>query len=258
MQLSKSVLIGIVVLVSIQCTQKPKVIEAQGSSNGTTSSSGIFSKPPAADQAATTMPVNGESLHTVVALEVLPTEKYVYVRVKEGEDEFWIAATKQDIQVGKTYFYKKSLLQEHFESKEYNRVFDKLYLVSNLVSGDHGMEHNMALPEETVSSEVKNSSPVKVEGSMSISDLLKQKTSLAGKRVTVSGRVTKVNNNILGKNWIHIKDGSKDDFDLVVTSPMTAQIGQVITVQATLTLNKDFGSGYSYELILEEGVFALQ
>jgi hypothetical protein len=58
----------------------------------------------------------------------------------------------------------------------------------------------------------------------------------------------------MNKNWIHLKDGSQDDFDLIITTNMSAQEGDIITIQAVVALNKDYGAGYSYDLILENGV----
>jgi hypothetical protein len=58
----------------------------------------------------------------------------------------------------------------------------------------------------------------------------------------------------MNRNWIHIKDGSKDDYDLVITSDTYVAEGTVITMKALVTLNKDFGAGYTYDLILEDGV----
>ena len=57
----------------------------------------------------------------------------------------------------------------------------------------------------------------------------------------------------MGKNWIHLKDGSQDDFDLVITSDALVDVGSVVTIKAEVVLNKDFGAGYKYDLILENG-----
>ena len=58
----------------------------------------------------------------------------------------------------------------------------------------------------------------------------------------------------MGHNWIHLIDGSKDDFDLVITSDALVTVGNVVTMKGVVAINKDFGAGYSYELIIEEGV----
>jgi hypothetical protein len=53
----------------------------------------------------------------------------------------------------------------------------------------------------------------------------------------------------MNRNWIHLKDGSMDDYDLVVTSNEDVPVGSKVTIQADVVLNKDFGAGYKYELI---------
>ena len=79
---------------------------------------------------------------------------------------------------------------------------------------------------------------------------------LAGKIVQVRGKVVKFNPGIMGRNWIHIQDGSGDPLqsthDLVATSTEKAAVGDVVTVQGKLTANKDFGAGYTYVAIIEE------
>lgn len=87
-----------------------------------------------------------------------------------------------------------------------------------------------------------------------IAALYKDKASLAGKEVRVQGKVVKVNNGIMGRNFMHVQDGSgdKDSNDLTVTSKQTANIGDQVIVTGRVLLNKDFGAGYAYPLLLEE------
>ena len=75
-----------------------------------------------------------------------------------------------------------------------------------------------------------------------------------GKKVQISGKYVKVKTNIMGRKWIHIKDGSKDNYDFVISSDTSVAEGSTITVKATASLNKDFGAGYKYDLILENGI----
>jgi len=81
-------------------------------------------------------------LHKVIVQEVLSTSKYVYLRVTEGEKKFWIASRKQAVNIGDIYFYREALMRVPFESKEHNKVFDTLYLVTKLVPADHGINGN--------------------------------------------------------------------------------------------------------------------
>lgn len=93
------------------------------------------------------------------------------------------------------------------------------------------------------------------EGVIKLDDLFKNKKDYFGKTVKVKGKVTKVNPAIMGKNWIHIQDGTsfEDLFDLTITSDFIPEVGAIITVEGKITLDKDFGYGYAYPIILEEG-----
>jgi membrane protein implicated in regulation of membrane protease activity len=93
-----------------------------------------------------------------------------------------------------------------------------------------------------------------------IEQVYQQKDQLAGKTVQVSGKVVKVNNGIMHRNFLHIVDGSgkPGSDDLTITSNNTAAIGDQVTVSGTVKLNVDFGMGYSYPLLLEKAVITKQ
>jgi len=89
-----------------------------------------------------------------------------------------------------------------------------------------------------------------------IAALYAAKATLGGKTVVAQGKVVKVNNGIMNRNWIHIKDGSGDakakTNELLVTSLQTAEVGDQITVTGTLGIDKDFGAGYAYSMLIED------
>jgi hypothetical protein len=92
-------------------------------------------------------------------------------------------------------------------------------------------------------------------GGLSISDVWAKRTSLAGKEVVVRGKVVKVNEQIMGRNWIHLQDGSGSAADrtndLTITTDESIRNGDVVAVKGVLAIDKDFGAGYSYGAILE-------
>ena len=98
----------------------------------------------------------------------------------------------------------------------------------------------------------------KVEGVVSIGNLLADKAAYDGKIITVSGKITKVNKAILGKNWLHIQDGTEFEglYDLTITTALEPLVGDVVTLKGKITLNKDFGYGYFYDILMEDAVFA--
>jgi hypothetical protein len=73
---------------------------------------------------------------------------------------------------------------------------------------------------------------------------------LKGKTLRLRGKVTKFNPNIMGKNWAHVRDSSTLD-DLTITTSSMVSVGDVVIVEGTLAVNKDFGYGYAYPVMLE-------
>ena len=205
------------------------------------------------------------TMHKVEVSEVIPGNKYVYVLVEENGRQFWISTGMKELNEGETYYYTESILKTQFESKEHNRVFDTLYLVTELVPASHGQDMHgfnaSAMDEEQV--QIIKKSIVKEQdssavfaGPVKIAELVDNPEKYAGKKVELTGVCTKINAGIMGRNWLHLKDGSRDSYDLVVTSNDMPEKGSEITLRAIVRLNVDLGSGYSYPILLENGVIA--
>jgi hypothetical protein len=147
----------------------------------------------------------------------------------------------------------------NFEVKELDKVFDELYLVNDVSKTlnqqpqqDMGeMKHPNT--QSGFNSDIKLSIP---EGGVSIADLHTNAESYVGKKVKLIGKVVKFNEAILSTNWIHIQDGtgseSQNNFDLTLTTKDVASVGDVIVIEGILNKDVDFGSGYKYDLIVQE------
>ncbi|HUW51729.1 MAG TPA: hypothetical protein VMV75_12010 [Sulfuricella sp.] len=87
-----------------------------------------------------------------------------------------------------------------------------------------------------------------------VAALYQDKSALAGQEVRVQGKVVKVNNGIMGRNFLHVQDGTggQNTNDLTVTSKQTANVGDQVTVTGRVVVNRDFGAGYAYPLLVEE------
>ena len=245
--------IGIVffAIASISCN-KPKVISPENEHINGVSESGIFSDKNLKGEASQI----SEDVHIVIVKEVMNTNSYVYAKVVENGEEFWIATSKKELEIGGKYFFRDGLLQTNFESKEFDRVFDKIYLVSNLVSENHAQSSEGSKSETNKDDNNKYLGQPKVklkDGSISIAELVGNKNKYEGKTVQLTGRCVKINTNILGRNWIHLKDGTLDSYDLVVTSDIVVPEGHVLTMKGSVILDKDFGAGYKYEILVENG-----
>jgi hypothetical protein len=77
--------------------------------------------------------------------------------------------------------------------------------------------------------------------------------------VEVHAKVVKVNFGIMGKNWVHLRDGTgkADDGsnDILLTTTAETTVGSTVTAVGTVRTNKDFGSGYAYKVMLEDVKF---
>lgn len=94
---------------------------------------------------------------------------------------------------------------------------------------------------------------------LTVADLYAKKQELNGKVVTIRGDVVKVSDGIMGKSWIHIQDGTggKETSDIVFTSTtQTAKVGDHLTAKGTVSIDKDFGYGYFYSVIVEDSTFS--
>jgi hypothetical protein len=203
----------------------------------------------------------GQEQHKVVAEETLHTDKYTYVRASENGQSIWIAIPKSNVQIGTTYYYTGGLMKKNFQSKEYDRVFETLYLVSGLTTepggaqGGSGSAVDQALSGGPHNHEADITPPTSeiagAKGSVKISSLMANLGKYDGKVIKVTGKCVKLNPMIMGRNWLHIQDGSANNFDLTVTTTEQVQLGSIVTMEGTIALNRDFGAGYKYNVIME-------
>ncbi len=197
--------------------------------------------------------------HKVVVLEVLQTTNYTYLYVKENDTDIWLAVPKMNANAGETYYYDGGMLMENFVSKELNRTFEKIWFLDGVRTTVEKAENNIpdAIPHDMKPTiEKKEISVSGIEDGISIGELFSDRTKYEGKTVKIKGVVSKINIAIMNRNWIHIQDGTdhEGEFDLTVTSAATAKVGDTIIVEGKIALKKDFGYGYSYEVIMEDAV----
>jgi hypothetical protein len=89
-----------------------------------------------------------------------------------------------------------------------------------------------------------------------VAEIIDQSKILKDKPAVVRGKVVKFSPEIMGKNWIHLRDGSgtaaAKNNDLVLTTKDQAKVGAVVIARGIVRTDKDFGHGYAYEVIMEE------
>lgn len=203
-------------------------------------------------------------IHKVIVQEILQVKEYSYVRVLEDGTEKWLAVPSTVVEMGKTYYYGKSMEMNNFESKDLNKTFETVFFIEKLSTDTNGTAihttvniqnqitpNTLETPKPTIE---KNKVTVETpSGGISIAELYENKEKYKNQLVKLSGKVTKYSPAIMNINWVHLQDGTEfnGEFDLTVTTIAEVNIGDVVTIQGKVTLNKDFGAGYFYKIIIE-------
>lgn len=189
--------------------------------------------------------------------ESLPAGTYTYLLIKTPAGEEWAAVNKTALKKGAAVEVTESTVMEDFKSPTLNRSFKKI--VFGVIDGNKASVlpagHGAAgMPPVLPPSKAQR--PKGEPLAVSVADAYARRKELAGKLVSVRGKVVKSNANIMGKNWFHIQDGSGDakagTHDLTVTTTGTAAKGSEVLAVGVLAADQDLGSGYAYAALLEE------
>jgi hypothetical protein len=231
-------------------------------------------KQPEAPKPAAAAP--GPALVTVTGtvLETMDAAEYTYLRLKTATGETWAAVSKSKVATGDTVTVTNAMMMEGFKSNTLNRTFDKILFGVLAAPGgaatapgapapptreQMAAQHGQAAggPDDTPDVKVP-----KAEGAnaKTVAEVWAQRAELKGKDVVVRAKVVKVTSGVLDRNWLHVRDGSGSkatkDNDLTVTTEGAAKIGDVVTVTGAVSVDKDFGAGYAYPVIIESAKIA--
>lgn len=195
--------------------------------------------------------------------ETFDVAEYTYLRLATPSGETWAAVSKTPVNLGSRVRIDGATRMENFASPTLKRTFPEIYF-GTLAKSDGSLPpgHPVIAPQSSPHAPTGVSAApelrlVKVPrapgpAGHTIAELYAQQGGLKDRRVRVRGQVTKVTAGVLGKNFIHLRDGSDAEHDLVVTTQAQTQIGELITLEGSLRLNVDLGIGYKFALLLED------
>lgn len=218
--------------------------------------------------------------HGGIVKETMDAGGYTYILVTDNQQETWVALPPTKVKVGETVKYIHGIQLENFASKTLNRTFKNIVFSEGLESenpqktGVHGdlfasavqkekSQGSSAQLEPSVGSSgavtpliAENIAKATGENAYTVGELYSKRLALKDSTVRIQGEVVKVTPNIMGKNWIHLQDGSgdpiKNTHDLVITSSDLPAIGSVVAYEGKVTVDRDFGYSYQYDLLVEE------
>ena len=213
--------------------------------------------PPAQQQQ---QPYNAEGQRiTGTVVSTSDVAGYTYVQVDTDDGIIWAAAPRTPVQEGDIVLLPDGAPMAGFYSSSLERRFDMIYFASSMQVHRSGAAGTMDLGEHCPpglnAADVDVSDIEPAAGGLTVAQILERKADLAGKQVSLRGKVVKCSPGILGKTWIHLRDGSLGPdgvADVTITTQAMAAVGDTLLVQGTVGLDKDFGYGYRYDLLIED------
>ena len=196
--------------------------------------------------------------------EQLSAPPYIYLRVSTINGDVWAAVPATDVKTGSQVTLNNPMLMTKFESKSLKRTFDEVYFATlgpaspTAAPAPMGESDNPHANATAAATSITIGKVEKAAGAdaRTIAELWAQKASLVGKTVTIRGVVVKSNEHVMGKNWLHLEDGSGNaaaaNNDITVTSADHASVGETVTITGAVRTNKDFGMGYTYAVLVED------
>ncbi len=216
--------------------------------------------------------------------ETLDSGGYTYILLASERGDVWAAAKTFTVSVGDDVELAGLMPMYDFRSRTLDRTFKEIQFVGRatviggsttteparpprepvagaLPAGHPPVGDAAAPPSPTPAAPSEAGEIEPLSGGLTVAELFGKKTDLQGKLVKFRGRVVKANRGILGRNWLHIQDGSGEagSNDITVTSKTDfAPPDSIVVIEGTLGLEKDFGAGYKYDVIVEDATVMVE
>ena len=219
------------------------------------------------DAAGGTAPAEAKDPLKGKILEKMDAAGYSYLRLATDGGEIWAAVVQTDAKVGDNVAVVDPMPMKDFKSSTLKRTFDVIMFGSLQDSGGGDSKQMMMNVHAGVGSASTSSEPIKVDRAAgpdgrTVAEVYAQRLDLKGRKVAVHGKVVKVNPNIMGKNWIHVQDGTGDSpgktNDLTVTSQAYPSVGDTVLIEGVVLTDKSYGMGYDFPVIIEDAAVQTQ
>jgi hypothetical protein len=211
-------------------------------------------------------------------LERLDAPPYSYLKLQTAQGEAWAAVPKTEVAKDAEVTVAGAMPMQGFESKTLGRKFDVVYFGTLAGEGGAGApapgagpagmpgmpnaEQGPGIAAQHAAAaagpaEVGDVKVPKASGAdaRTVAEIYAQRAALKEKSVSIRGKVVKFNEGIMNRNWVHLRDGTGTagkDNDITVTTADKAAVGDVVVVKGTVRVDKDFGAGYAYPVIVED------
>ncbi len=211
---------------------------------------------------------------TGTVVETMNAMGYTYVLVDTGEEQVWAATPQFEVSEGDMVVVPEGMPMHNYRSQTLEREFELVYFVDSILNASNAS----ASTETPASPQMPQGHPpisganspaaaepievAKLDDGMTVEEIYAARENLGAKQVSLRGQVVKFSPQIMGTNWIHLQDGSGNaeagTHDLTVTSDVQLKVGDVVVATGEITVDKDFGHGYFYNLIMENAAVTVE
>ena len=247
-----------------------------------------------ADQSVPNQPAAGVIQGEVLEVQDVPS--YTYLRLKTQNGEVWAAIVTTPIKPGAKVTIENAIVMTNFESKTLKKTFPTIIFGSlagaaggtpsqlGMYNSGAGAMNGPTMGGSAVTGEAAGGSnttgnalgtayatipgkkldmindvhvsKAKGANAKTVAEVVKNRVALKGKTVVVRGKVVKYNAGILGKNWVHLRDGSgsasDQSDDILVTTQNETKLDAIVSAKGVVHNDEDFGAGYAYKVLIEE------
>jgi ribosomal protein S17 len=196
---------------------------------------------------------------------------YTYLEIQGKNSVFWAAVPQTAIKKGDTVELVNPTIMQNFEAKTLGRKFDKIIFAGGVMVNGKMPEAAQTAAQGTPGNTAQQKEPLadasahmkadtsmdasdvkKAENGVTIAEILANPSSYTDKKIVLRAKVVKFLPEIMKKNWLHLKDASVKDKDIVATTQDTCKVGDVVLIEGTVKTKQDFGFGYTYDVLLDE------
>jgi len=246
-----------------------------GADDASTAGGTTGGEAPSEAASAAAAQADGGGQLTGTVLETMDAGGYTYAKIASGDRTVWAAGPVTSLAEGQEVTVQTGMMMKEFRSGALDRTFAEIYFTSGFAGspaggmqsysermggqagdGGHGGMAGMPAghPAPEPAADVDLTGIERAEGGKTVAEVWAEREALAGQEVAVRGKVVKALSGIMGRNWLHVRDGSGEPGtnDLTVTTEGYARVGDVVVVTGKLAVDRDFGAGYRYDVIIED------
>lgn len=208
-------------------------------------------------------------------MDVIHAGRYAYIQIETGKKLVWVAVPGFDGAPGDKVDVPPGVPVADFQSRTLKRKFDMIYFVGGVRKEGESAPEQQAqkMPQGQAPTGSAAENPMmhpsmgelsqgpaidigkveKAKDGQTVSEIITGSKSFNGKQIRVRAKVIKFTPNIMGKNWVHVRDGSgvEGANELIITTTDTVKVGDMVMVSGVVSLDRDYGFGLKYPLIIE-------